>query len=191
MKPCSRNRKLITWLALGAREAEKAAALRDHLVHCEGCRRYWEEMSNVTASLAAAEPDANIQATEVFHRSVAEKLRIVESSSFIENLAAWLRGSMLNWRVALPVIAVLVIAAVALIAPRKNPTVSAPAPSAAQVVATYSSGSDLAPTIANYEMVANQSFEKFDELLTKQGNRRLPPAPVYTASSLNLENAAF
>jgi hypothetical protein len=40
MKPCAKNRKLIAWLALGALEARRAAALRAHLALCEGCRQY-------------------------------------------------------------------------------------------------------------------------------------------------------
>jgi hypothetical protein len=58
-------------------------------------------------------------------------------------------------------------------------------------VSESSSGSDLAPTLANYQMVASQSLEKLSELLTRQGNKSLPPTPVYTASSLELANAPF
>jgi anti-sigma factor RsiW len=191
MKPCSKNRKLIAWLALDALDAREAAALRNHLARCEGCRRYWEEISNVTERLASAAPDSNLEASEVFHHRVAEELQAVGSSSVLENLAAWLRGSKLNWRVALPAIAVLVIALLAMVAPRHPPALSLPAPPAVQVVSTSSSGSDLAPTIANYQMIANQSLDKLSELLTRQGNKRLPPAPVYTISSLEVVNASF
>ena len=128
MKPCSKNRKLIAWLALDALDAREAAALRDHLARCEGCRRYWEEISNVTERLASAAPDSNLEASEVFHHRVAEELQAVGSSSVLENLAAWLRGSKLNWRVALPAIAVLVIALLAMVAPRHPPALSLPAP---------------------------------------------------------------
>jgi anti-sigma-K factor RskA len=191
MKPCPQNRKLIVWLSLNTLDARKAAALRDHLALCEGCRRYWEEISNVTERLAAAAPDSNLEASELFHHRVAEKLQAVESSSVLENLAAWLRGSMLNWRVALPAVAVLVIALIAMVAPRHHPAPSPPAPPAVQVVSASSSESDLAPTLANYQMVASQSLEKLSELLTRQGNKSLPPAPVYTMSSFELTNASF
>ena len=102
MKPCSKNRKLIAWLVLGTLDARKAAALREHLALCEGCRGYRDEILNVAEKLMAAEPDSNIQASGVFHQRVAEKLRGIESDSALENLAAWLRGVMLSWRVALP-----------------------------------------------------------------------------------------
>ena len=189
MKPCSKNRKLIAWLALDALDARKAAALRDHLAHCQGCRRYWEEISNVTDGLASAAPDSNLEASEFFHHRVAEKLQAAKSGSVLENL--WFRGTMLNWRVALPAIAVLVIALFAMVAPRHPLTVSPPTPPTVQVVSPSSSGSDLAPTIANYQMVANQSLEKLSELLTRQGSKSLPPAPVYTISSFELANAPF
>jgi hypothetical protein len=191
MKPCSKNRKLIAWLALDVLDAQKAAALREHLALCEGCRRYWEEISKIAEGLATAAPDSNLQASEFFHWGVAEKLQAVESSYVLENLVAWLRGSMLNWRVALPAIAVLAIAVLAMVAPRRPPAVSQPAPPAVQVVSPSSPESDLAPTLANYQMIASQSLEKLDELLTRQGNKPLPPAPFYTALGLELANAAF
>jgi anti-sigma factor RsiW len=191
MEPCSRNRRLIAWLALDALDAQKAAALRAHLARCEGCRRYWREISSVTETLASAQPDSNLEASELFHHKVAAKLQAVEASSVLEDLAAWLRGSILNWRVALPAIAVLAIAVAALVAPRHHPASSVSAPPAVQAVSASGSESDLAPTIANYQMVANQSLEKLSELLTRQGNKSLPPAPVYTASSLELTNAPF
>lgn len=191
MKPCSRNRKLIAWLALDALDAGKAAALRDHLAVCPGCRRYWEEISNVTETLASAQPDCELEASACFHRKVAAKLQAVEAGSVLEDLPAWFRGSILNWRVAMPGIAVLAIAVLAMVAPRRHPAASVSAPPAAQAVSASDSDSDLAPTIGNYQMVANQSLEKLSELLTRQGNKNLPPVPIYTASSLTLADEPF
>jgi hypothetical protein len=193
MKPCSKNRKLIAWLALDTLNTRKAAALRAHLALCEGCRSYWEEISNTTDGLAAAQPDSNLEASEFFHHRVAQKLYTVESSSVLENLVACLRGSMLNPRVALPAMAVLVIGLFAMAALRHHPALSVPAPRAVQLVTASSSGSELAlePTIANYQMIANQSLDKLSELLTRQGNKSLPPAPVYTTLSLELANRPF
>ena len=191
MKPCSRHRKLIAWLALGALDARKAAALRDHLARCEGCRCYWEEISNVTQGLASAPPDSKLEASEFFHHRVAENLQAVKSVSGWKNLAAWLRGTMLNWRVAVPATAVMVITLSAIIALRHPPVPSPVAPPTVQVESASGAGSDLSPTIANYQMVANQSLEKLSELLTRQGNKSLPPAPVYTASSFETAIAPF
>jgi anti-sigma-K factor RskA len=191
MKPCSKNRKLIAWLVLGTLDARKAATLREHLALCEECRRYQDEFLDISEKLMAAKPNSNIQASESFHRRVAEKLQAVGSGSALAGLAAHFREAMINWRVALPATAALMIAVFGLIILRQHPVVSPPAPHTDQVASASSPESDLAPTIANYQMVANQSLDKLDELLTRQGNKRLPPAPVYTASMYKLAGASF
>jgi anti-sigma factor RsiW len=191
MNACFRNRRRIAWLALGALDARTASAVRDHLARCEGCRRYWEETSNVIERLAAAELDSSIQASESFHQRVAEELKAAGSRSVYKDLTAHLGGTALNWRVALPATTALVIAVFVLVALQHRPAASLPTPPRIQVTSTSSSFADLAPTIANYEVVANQSLDKLDELLTEQGNRRLPPAPIYTASTFKLASASF
>jgi hypothetical protein len=191
MKPCSKNFKLIAWLALNALEAKTASALREHLALCEGCRCYWKEISNVTEGLAAAGPDTNLEASESFHREVAERLQAAEAGSVLPNLAGWLCGSVPRWRVALPTAVALALALFAMVAPQHPPLVSSSAPSWAPVAEEAALGGDPAPTIANYQMVARQSLEKLDQLLLRQGNRRLPPAPVFTASGLQLAQGAF
>jgi hypothetical protein len=145
----------------------------------------------VTEGLTAAAPDSKREASERFHNRVAEKIQAVESSAVLENLAAWLRGTPLNWRVALPAIAVLAISLLAMVVSPHHPVLSLPSLPSVQVVSESSSGDDLAPTLANYQLVANQSLEKLSELLTRQGNKRLPPAPVYTAAGPAPANASF
>jgi len=191
MKPCSRNRKLIAWLALDALDARRAAALRDHLALCPGCRRYWEEISNLVEGLAAGPPDSSLEASRSFHRGVAEKLRAIGSGSVLENLTACLRGRVLAWRAVLPALAVLLVAVLVFVTPRRQPAPARAAPPAVPVVSASGSGSDLAPTLANYQLIASRSLQALDELLTRQGNDRLPPAPIYTASSVQLGNASF
>lgn len=179
MKPCSQNRKLIAWLALGALDARQARDLRAHLETCEGCRRYREEITMVTKTLVAAETRPDLQASASFHRKVVGKLRAVQSASLWEILTAQLRTTRLNWRVALPVIG----ATIALIAALFFPTSGVRYPSGAHTASATRAKADLPPTIANYQRIANQSLEQLDELLTRQGNRNPPPIRVYTASS--------
>jgi hypothetical protein len=93
--------------------------------------------------------------------------------------------------VGLPAIALVVIALFAMVAPPHHPAQSLPATPAVQVATASGSESDLAPTLANYQMIANESLEKLSEVLTRQGNKSLPPAPVYTASSFQLANGSF
>lgn len=182
MKPCSRNRKPLAWLALGELDARRAGALRAHIQTCAGCRRYLEEISTVTERLAAAEMTPDIQASESFHQRLAGRLRAEQSGSLWQTLAAPLAAARLNWRVALPVLgaATLVIATLSIVV--RQPAVSPPAPARIQAVSRPGPESDLPPTIANYQRVANRSLDELDELLTRQGNRNPSPAPIYTAS---------
>ena len=191
MKPCSCNRKLITWLAVDALDGREAAALRAHLADCEGCRGYWEEISNVTAGLASVQPDSTLEASAIFHRRMESRLRAVESGSVLENLAAWLRDSMLNWRVAVPVFMVLVIALVAVVAPRHHPAPSKSLSPGLEIASAANPEADLAPTIANYHIAASQSSEKLSKLLDRQASKPLPSAPLYTVLGLASPNAPF
>jgi anti-sigma factor RsiW len=189
MKPCLQNRKQITWLALGELDVAAEKTLRQHLAGCDGCRRYFEEISGVTKKLAAAEPDSSIQAPDFFHLRLTEKLRAAESGSVWENAVAWLARMTPGWRLALPGMAVLLLAVFVVVTRRQPSTDAVTPPSAVQVVTTLNSESDLAPTMGNYQMIAGQSLDKLDEVLTKEGNASLSPAPVYTASMSKLSDA--
>jgi anti-sigma factor RsiW len=189
MKPCSNNRKQITWLALAELDAGSEKSLREHLAGCEACRGYFEEISGVTEKLAAAEPDTSVQAPDFFHQRLTEKLRAAESSSMVEDVMAWIARMMPGWRVALPGMAVVLLGVFVAMS-RRQPSDDAVAPPPAIAVVTLSSPeSDTAPTMGNYQMIASQSLDKLDEVLTREGNERLPSAPVYTASMSKLADA--
>ena len=98
MKPCSNNRKLIAWLAVDDLDVHEERKLRSHLETCEGCRRYLDEISFVTQTLAATKPNPDIQTSESFHRKVVDSLRAEQSWSFLEIVAAQVRSVSLNWR---------------------------------------------------------------------------------------------
>ena len=189
MKPCAQNRKLIAWLAVNALEARQAQQLQAHLETCEGCRRYLVEISNVTERLAAAEATPDVQASESFHRKVAGRLRSAKPDSLGETLATYL--AMLNWRVVLPAFVALVLIGVNVAIWRQSPKVSQPPRAGTQIAAAADADSDLDPTLANYERVANRSLDNLDALLTKQGNQPLPSMPIYTASTLGLAQESF
>src|ERR1039458_5892015 len=191
MKPCAQNRKLIAWLASNALDAGQTRQLQAHLETCEGCRRYLAEISKVTKKLVAPETNSNVQASESFHRKVAAKFRAAKPDSLGEILAAYFRGTLLNWRVALPAIAGLVIVGITVATWRQPPEVSSSPRAGTQTAPVSDADNDLAPTIANYQRVANQSLDKLDELLTRQGNRALPSMPIYTASTLALAQESF
>jgi hypothetical protein len=191
MKPCAQNRKLIAWLVSNALDARQTRQLQAHLETCEGCRRYLAEISNVTEMLVQTEADADVQPSEVFHQKLAGRLRAAKPDSFEKILAAYLQGTLLNWRVALPAIAALVVIGITFATWRQPPVVPSPRIASTQTMSVSDADNDLAPTIANYQRVANQSLDKLDALLTRQGNRPLPPMPIYTASTLGLAQESF
>jgi anti-sigma factor RsiW len=188
MKPCSKNRKLLAWLALDELDARRAGELCAHIQTCEGCRGYLEEISAVTESLAAAEVRPEIEASESFHRRLAGRLE--QPASLWENLVAQVAAARLNWRVALPALGAAALVIATLSIPLRQPVVSPHAPIGVQAVLPPAPRSDLSPTIANYQRVAIRSLDELDELLTRQANRNPSPAPIYTASIFALANAA-
>jgi hypothetical protein len=188
MKACEKNRKTIAWLALGVLEAKEAAALRMHLTDCKGCRTYFEEVSGVTNKLGAAAPDSEVQAPAHFHRQLMERLRAEKPISAWDELLAGLGRMLPNWRVAVPAMMVLLLAVLLVFARRPAATMSS-VTALTVPVAAATAIADPAPTAANYQIAAAQSLSKLDDLLTREGNESLPPAPVYTASTKLPDNA--
>jgi anti-sigma factor RsiW len=185
MKPCSKNRTRIVLLAVDGLDAPQAQELRAHLQTCEGCRHYLDEISRVAERLAAAEAASDIQASESFHRRLVGRLRSEGTIPVWETLLALFRATMLNRRVALAVVTPFVLlVGIIVILEWRSSRVSTPTQPVAMAVAPLKLNADLPPTIANYQMVAAQSLDKLDELLTQQGNKNLPATQNFTVSSL-------
>jgi len=188
MRPCFSNRKRIVWLALNALEDREAETLRAHLETCEACRRYREEISNVTEQLIPAQAEPDFQSSEAFHLKLVRRLRAEESGTFLETVVPRLRECLLNWRVALPLIGVAAVLIAVLPFSQPRSVVPATAPTGRQVAQAAEEKKNPEPTISNYQWVANRSLEELDELLTRQGNRNPSPIPLYTASTLSRAN---
>ena len=190
MKPCSKNRQLIAGLALDALDDRQQRDLRAHLETCEACRSYLNDLSAVTTRLAATEVRTDIQTSESFHQNVLGALRGEQRRSRWGTFLAKFSESLMNWRVALPVLGATaaVLAMLALLA--RRPDAPAPVSTGSQARLAPGMKIDLEPTISNYQIVANQSLEKLDELLTIQGNRNPSPTRIYTASALSRGNAS-
>jgi len=185
MKPCSKNRKLLVWLALGNLDTGRATTLREHVATCEECRCYLDELAKVTTSISGAVVKTDIVATASFHRRVVAAVKAEERRTVWPRIERFLRGTLVNWRVAVPAlggIAVVLMMGLLLIS-RHQSEVPVPTPPSSQNGSAHNLDADFRPTVANYRMVANQSLEKLDQLLSEQGSKKLPPAPVYTAST--------
>ena len=180
MKPCSKNRELIAWLAVDALDARQSRDLRAHMESCQGCREYLAEISNVTKKLAT-ETESNVRASEAFHQKLVARLRAEETVSVRELIVSCFRAAYSDWRIATPMIAV---ALVMLVLAERHRNISVPAQTRAQVAPRLDAKSDPEPTFSNYQMIANKSLDELDEVLTRQGNRNLPRTQIYTASTL-------
>lgn len=204
MKPCSKTRKEIAFLVMDGRDVLSDPMLLRHLEACAGCRGYLAEMSGVVKNLRALEPNSDnsdIRASNAFHRGTLAALKVSGNRSRGEVLRSQARsvleslGYLLDWRIAAPTvsIAAVLIASVFIVA-RHPATVVAPSPLISRAQPARLPSPEIrdnsAPTVGNYEMAANQSLEKLDELITREGRRNPAPAPVYTAAAFARLTAA-
>ncbi len=190
MKPCVENQKRIALLAVNALESSEARELRAHLEVCSGCRQYHQEIARVTTALNASAPSAETEVSEAFHRRVANAVRAQKTTSAWEETVDLLTGRVWNWRVALSGCAAVALG-FALLSHFQQPTpVQIAKVTIAPTVTVADTEIDLEPSIRNYQIAANRSFEKLDELLTKQARQNPSFAPAYTASSLALANGS-
>ncbi len=173
MKPCRQNRKLISLLVSGCLDAREEAGLRAHLATCEECRSYFEKTTRTKECLVPMRVAEEIPASELLHRRIMSRLRAQPSQPSWARTVEALVQSCFGWRVALP-LALVLLAAIWMVAVRT----SKPSPPSAPALVDAS----LAPTLANYQMVADSSLDRLDQLITKQGQQNPPPAVVYTAS---------
>ena len=185
MKPCGNNRKLSAALALDLLEPSPAQELHAHLDACEGCRSYLEELTRVTAQLSAVEPTVELPASDKFHRRVMASIEARPAGPDWRMVLGLLRAVPLGWRVAMPLVAGVLLLTRLWIEPVPK-TSGHLHPSAPASVQNSVAEADLAPTVANYQLVAGESPDKLDELLARQELSTSRATPVYTASSRGL-----
>lgn len=187
--PCSKNKQNIVWLALDTLDARQAQELRAHLETCAGCRHYLDEISTTAQRLNAVETRQDIQATEAFHQKLMGRLRAEESKTVPKNLLETLRVMFLNWRIALPAIASAALLIIIIMPFTKHPETASPTQASNKgAVLMPNRNQDSPQTLANYQSAAAQSLDKLDELLTRQGNIKTTLSPIYTVSTLTLNN---
>ncbi len=181
MITCRRNRKRITLLALGELDAPRAQDLRTHLETCHACRCRFEEISNITDQLAAADVTRETTVSPSFHHRVLARLRHdVAIPARAQRIPALRDLVAISWRPAMATCLVLLTTILFWSILRPTPASHgqiqfASAPRTLEPVP--------APTMSNYRRAANRSFDDLDALLTRQARESSPAAPLYTAST--------
>jgi anti-sigma factor RsiW len=185
MKPCSNYRKQIAWLVLRALDSSEEREVRAHVEMCPGCRLYLEELSGISDKLSARSINSDIRASETFHQKLVDRVKAEATVSRWAVFRAQLQSAFPKWKIALPVAGAVAAIVITLMLVVRPPAGSSPRESSINSAALPPAKRNLPPTISNYQMLANHSLEKLDEHLTSEANRNLPPAPVYTVSSLS------
>jgi hypothetical protein len=185
MKPCRKNRKLIVWSMLDALGPAQASELAQHLQHCEGCRRYRQEISQITRGLSALESFAEVSGADKVRSHSFRRLNLSGSNVRSLKARAGLYQNIFSWRVGVPGLCAIALALVVLssVLPHR---VAAPAPHPSPSVQLLSPSPDLPATVANYRAVANQSLDELDDLLAKQARRPVAAPPIFTPRTLAL-----
>lgn len=197
MSSCRKNRKPIAWLVMEALPQAEAAKLREHLRGCESCRRSYEELLRVTGDLKSMQilaeapaPERGSDPVQVRHRMEALAPSRTERSWDAAGSAprrALLVPALLRWRVALPVGCALGLALLSLSVLERRSSPAPPASSGANAVHAHQAPpapTDLPPTIGNYHLIANQSLDDLDQLMTRQAKQTRAAPRAYTAAGL-------
>jgi len=184
MKPCAKNRKTLSWLAIEAAGADEARELRAHMETCAGCRNYFAEVSALAGRFDAFKGTSEIEATERFHRGLVRRIEAEARPGVWAAVSEWVRPGALNWRVALPIAGVMAVM-VALLITSAQRSERPPVASVTQPIATAKMPvKEVAPTFGNYRMLANRSLDALDQELTREAQASLAGASTYTVSSM-------
>jgi anti-sigma factor RsiW len=177
MKSCRTNRQDIVLLAAGELKAGKAQQLRAHAKTCPACGRYLQQMSAISDALNTAATEPDLETSVSFHSRVLRGLRSGEQAS------AWSWFEQLSGTEKLGLAAACLAALLMLLSAVFLRTSHAPPGNIANNNMATHVEPELAPTLSNYQIVANRSLDEFDGLLTRQANRGLPHTRLYTPAS--------
>jgi anti-sigma factor RsiW len=171
-------------LAVNELPPRQAGELRAHLETCLACRHFLDEMSRVAGELqAAAGAMPDMEPSAAFHRRRAQRIETEARPGFLAEASA-----LLNLRVAIPALAVVIVAAMFVLTARRS---GQSVPNTNQLVSSSTQpASETAPTFGNYRMLASRSWEALDRELTREASTAQSGAPVYAASSLAMSTTA-
>jgi hypothetical protein len=198
MKPCKQQKAAIALRATGDLSPDASRILALHLETCEGCRSYASELSWVCATHRSA-PDLQppaVHADDGFHRRLQQRIDSERARVWSMDLGLGvILRQLLRPGVAVGLACVLVFFLVSQRAP--GPAASVPiATQAGQpspvAIATVMDGPGADdPRLATYLAAVNQSFETFDDLLTRQSVRAGRASSVATFSALSRNEQSY
>jgi hypothetical protein len=184
MKPCSRNKRRITWLVAGALDNQQVQHLQLHLESCPGCRQYFQEISGIFQRRAGSiRPPRLVQGGNSFRCGLDDRILASEDHSALtywrEKLREWRRPWSLTAAVICAASAILL--AVSYTSPSHHELVSPQIASPKQNTSTPPLIDDSDPTICNYLLAVNKSFDAFNALLAEEGERRATATDRYSS----------
>jgi predicted anti-sigma-YlaC factor YlaD len=171
MSVCAGKRKALALLAIDALEAREAVSLRTHVETCAGCREYLLQIGQVTARLEAAVPAA-LAPSPLLRRRTRQALHRERPPPSVV------------WRLILPAAAMVFVLVILPRSTRQADQVAGPAAAPRRVARAEG---QVSPTLLNYQMAANQSFDKLDGVLAEQARNTVPAAHVYRAGNWLVE----
>jgi anti-sigma factor RsiW len=175
MNPCAKNKKEIALLAAGGARADSTRELRAHLRACGACQQYFEEMSRVIRNLESTAPETSMRASDEFHRKVAARIVLHNTSFWPLKFQRLFRPARLG-----PGAAVLALVAMLFVVASRDKIKTASSPATHSDVAFSFSP----PTLGFYQMTANHSLDDIDRLLSRQAKTSSGSEKIYTAASV-------
>jgi hypothetical protein len=125
----------------------------------------------------------DIESSARFHDRVVRAIAAQENGSNRESLQRPAWPQLLPWRLIMPGLAALALAVTAITSVLRHASPSPPRLSVNIPKPRPVPSPDLDPSLSHYQMIATQSLDQLDELMTRQGDRNPLPQPVYTAMS--------
>src|SRR5579862_8797848 len=115
MKPCRKNRKVITWMVLGELEGAQRDLLVAHFEECSECREYFVEMSGIASGITHSQTKEVVQVSALFHQRLVSKLRSQEKRAVMAAFVERLRWVTWQGSVALSAIGIVAFALIGIL----------------------------------------------------------------------------
>ncbi|EEF57166.1 hypothetical protein [Pedosphaera parvula] len=186
MKPCTKNQKALSWLAIGALEEGDEAELRVHVENCSGCRQHLEKISRLAGELAtAAQAVPEKKPSDLFHRQLTRRIKVESRRSLWPSFGGRLRGEKFAWSTAFAMAgtAEVLVAWFLISTSHRRPTTVEQSANPIRSV-PINREVEVEQTFGSYRMLANRSLDLLDQELTAEAKKSPVNTQTYTLSSL-------